>query len=54
MGYKVWKMGGIQYDIKEELVAVFYDLKLAMHFVDEFTDGMFIFDENSNKIYPLL
>lgn len=51
--YKVWKMGGLDYEIKEELIAVFYNFDLAKKFTDE-DEGLFVFDENNNKIYPLL
>ena len=54
MKYKVCKMGGLKYEIKNELVAVFYNLDYAKKFVDEVLDGLFIFDENDKKIYPLL
>lgn len=55
--FKVWKMGGSRDDIKEELVAVCYNEKVAKMCSDAGVDEglrLAVFDEDDNKLYPLL
>lgn len=57
MEYKVWNMGGLKDDIKEELVAVCFNEKVAKMIADAGVDEglrLAVFDEKDNLIYPLL
>lgn len=55
--YKVWNMGGLKDDIKNELVAVCFNEKVAKMLVDAGVDEglrLAVFDEKDDVIYPLL
>jgi hypothetical protein len=55
--YKVWRMGGVKDDIKEEMLIFCFSEKIAKMCVNAGIDAgirLAAFDEQDNKIYPLL
>ena len=55
--YKVWRKGGVKDDIKEEMLIFCFSEKIAKMCVNAGINAgirLAAFDEQDNKIYPLL